>query len=76
MFRKDAPVRLAAVRAALESGDTDWVRRGANAFKGSCAALGLRHLPALCLTLESRAPRGCWPRPTERSRERRPSSTG
>ena len=42
------------MRAAIESGDTDGVRRGAHAFKGSCAALGLRHLQALCATLESR----------------------
>ena len=56
MFRQDAPLRLAAVRAALESGDTDGVRQGAHAFKGSCAALGLRHLQELCATLESR---GC-----------------
>jgi CheY-like chemotaxis protein len=45
VFRQDVPVRLAAVRAALESGDTHGVRRGAHAFKGSCATLGLRHLP-------------------------------
>jgi CheY-like chemotaxis protein len=56
VFRQDAPVRLAAVRAALESGDTDGVRRSAHAFKGSCAALGLLHLQELCVTLESR---GC-----------------
>jgi CheY-like chemotaxis protein len=56
VFRQDAPARLAAVRAALESGDTDGVRQGAHAFKGSCAALGLRHLQELCATLESR---GC-----------------
>jgi signal transduction histidine kinase/DNA-binding response OmpR family regulator/putative methionine-R-sulfoxide reductase with GAF domain len=55
VFRVDAPVRLAAVRAALESGDTDGVRRAAHAFKGSCAALGLRHLQELCATLESRS---------------------
>ena len=58
VFRQDTPVRLAAVRAAIESGDTDGVRRGAHAFKGSCAALGLRHLQALCATLESRGGAG------------------
>jgi HPt (histidine-containing phosphotransfer) domain-containing protein len=56
VFRQDAPVRLAAVRTALESGDTDGVRQGAHALKGSCAALGLLHLQELCATLESR---GC-----------------
>jgi HPt (histidine-containing phosphotransfer) domain-containing protein len=54
VFRQDAPARIAAVRAALESGDTDGVRQGAHAFKGSCAALGLRHLQVLSATLESR----------------------
>ena len=54
VFRRDTPARLAAVRAAIERGDTAGVRRGAHAFKGSCAALGLRHLQALCVTLESR----------------------
>ena len=52
LFRQDTPVRLAAVRAAIEGGDREGVRRGAHAFKGSCAALGLRHLQALCATLE------------------------
>jgi HPt (histidine-containing phosphotransfer) domain-containing protein len=56
VFREDAPVRLAAVRTALESGDTDRVRQGAHALKGSCAALGLLHLQELCATLESQ---GC-----------------
>ena len=54
VFRRDTPARLAAVRAAIERGDSDGVHRGAHAFKGSCAALGLRHLQALCVTLESR----------------------
>ena len=53
VFRRDTPVRLAAVRAAIAGGDRDGVRRGAHAFQGSCAALGLRHLQALCATLES-----------------------
>ena len=53
VFRQDTPARLAAVRAAIERGDTR-VHRGAHAFKGSCAALGLRHLQALCVTLEHR----------------------
>jgi len=55
VFREDAPVRLTMVRAALASGDTDGVRRAALAFKGSCAALGLRHLEELCATLERRS---------------------
>ena len=42
------------MRAALESGDTDGLRQGAHAFKRSCAVLGLRHLQALCATLERR----------------------
>ena len=77
VFRQDAPVRLAAVRAALESGDTDGVRQGAHAFKGSCAALGLRHLQELCATLESRGLRGAAGRGPPHARGRwRPSSTG
>ena len=52
LFRQDTPVRLAAVRAAIEGGDREGVQREAHAFKGSCAALGLRHLQALCATLE------------------------
>jgi two-component system, sensor histidine kinase and response regulator len=64
-FRQDTPARLAAVRAALESGDTDGVRQGARALEGSCAALGLRHLQALCATLESR---GCAGTPAEAHR--------
>ena len=55
VFRRDTPARLAAVRAAIESGDTDGVRRGAHAFRGSCGALGLRHMQALCATLEGRS---------------------
>ena len=58
VFRRDTPARLAAVRTAIESGDTDGVRRGAHAFRGSCAALGLRHLQALCATLERRGGEG------------------
>ena len=54
VFRRDTPARLAAVRGAIERGDGDLVRRGAHVFKGSCAALGLRHLQALSATLESR----------------------
>jgi HPt (histidine-containing phosphotransfer) domain-containing protein len=52
-FNQDAPARLAAVRAALDSGDADGVRRGAHAFTGSCSVLGLRRLQALGAPLES-----------------------
>jgi len=38
------------------------VRQGAHALEGSCAALGLRHLQALCATLESG---GCAGTPAE-----------
>jgi CheY-like chemotaxis protein len=58
VFRRDTPARLAAVRAAIERGDTDGVHRGAHAFKGSCAVLGLRHLQAQCGTLERRGGEG------------------
>ena len=53
VFRRETPARLAAVRAAIARGDSDGVHRGAHAVKGSCAALGLRHLQALCVRLES-----------------------
>jgi signal transduction histidine kinase/DNA-binding response OmpR family regulator len=53
VFRQDAPARLAAMRAALERDDAPGVRQGAHALKGSCAALGLRHLQELSAMLES-----------------------
>jgi CheY-like chemotaxis protein len=65
VFRQDAPAQLAAVRAALQSGDTDGVRQGAHAVKGSCAVLGLLHLQELCATLEGR---GCAGTPAEAHR--------
>jgi CheY-like chemotaxis protein/HPt (histidine-containing phosphotransfer) domain-containing protein len=58
LFREDTPVRLAALRAALESGNADGMREGAHALKGSCASLGLRHLQELCATLERQGHEG------------------
>jgi HPt (histidine-containing phosphotransfer) domain-containing protein len=51
-FEQDAPRRLAALRAALDAGDADALRRTAHLFKGETSLIGARALHAICLELE------------------------
>lgn len=55
---RDAPVQMAAARAALEKGDAEGLRRAAHALKGSAGALGARELQALCAGIEASASSG------------------
>jgi PAS domain S-box-containing protein len=48
IFRKDAPIQVAAVHDAIASGDPDRIQAAAHKLKGGSAAVGLRRLEELC----------------------------
>ncbi|MFO0577114.1 MAG: Hpt domain-containing protein [Polyangia bacterium] len=54
----DAPVRLAAMRSGLSSGDTRSTEHAAHSLKSSCAMLGGERTARLCQEIESRSRRG------------------
>lgn len=58
LFREYAPVRLAAARTALASGDVAGVRSSLHALKSSAAQLGAARLAARCAAGEAVAERG------------------
>jgi CheY-like chemotaxis protein len=58
LFLRDAPARVAGIRAALEAGDAQAVERVAHALKGSAATLGAYALGDLCAQLEDLADTG------------------
>ncbi len=58
IYLADAPVRIAAMRDAIASGNADVLRLAAHTLKGSSASLGASHLAALCKELEELAHTG------------------
>ncbi|OGR74296.1 MAG: hypothetical protein A2089_03920 [Elusimicrobia bacterium GWD2_63_28] len=52
-FLADLPGRLAAIRAAVLSGDGEALRQAAHALKGSSGNMGAKRLQKLCLQLEN-----------------------
>jgi two-component system, sensor histidine kinase and response regulator len=51
-FLRDMPQTIAALRAAIQTGDAEAVREGAHRCKGSSANFGAQRLGALCYELE------------------------
>jgi HPt (histidine-containing phosphotransfer) domain-containing protein len=51
-FRRDLPMRLAALRHALEDGDGSDVEQAAHALKGAAANIGATAAAELCQQLE------------------------
>lgn len=51
-FLTDSRQRIAAVSAALDTDDSDALRRAAHSFKGSSSNLGALELAAICQQLE------------------------
>jgi two-component system, sensor histidine kinase and response regulator len=58
LFLSQAPDRIAAARAALESGAPAEVERAAHALRSSSAQIGASRVRALCAEIESRAAGG------------------
>ena len=52
VFLEDAPIRLSAIRAAIQAGDGPNLREAAHTLKGSAAALGAFGARALAQELE------------------------
>ncbi len=52
IFRTETPIRLDAMREAIESGDTSGLVGLAHSLKSSCHGLGASRMTALCATLE------------------------
>jgi len=57
-FVNDSHSRIEDLRAGLQAGDSDAVRRAAHSLKGSSGNLGANPLAALCLTVENRSKDG------------------
>ena len=57
-FLRDAPVRLAELRRAVEAGDADLVERSAHALRGSSASMGATQLAKFCAGLQDAGARG------------------
>ncbi len=53
LFLADAPQRMSALAAAIDSKDWDGVASWAHSLKGSCGSLGAMHMADLCTRLES-----------------------
>lgn len=51
-FLEEAPVHVAAMRAALDAGDTHDLSRRAHTLKGAAATFGARALADACSSLE------------------------
>ena len=58
MFLGSAPDRVAALRAAVERGESDEVRREAHTLKSNAATFGAIPLAGLCGDLEAAAKAG------------------
>jgi CheY-like chemotaxis protein len=57
-FVTEAPDLVAAMRAGLDAGDADGVRRAAHTLKSNAATFGANELAAVCASLEDAAKRG------------------
>jgi two-component system, sensor histidine kinase and response regulator len=58
IFERSTPERLAALTAAVTSGDAHTVEAVAHSLKASCGMLGLRMMQEMCGRLEAQATRG------------------
>lgn len=58
LFLSQAPDRIAAARAGLETGASAEVARAAHALRSSSAQIGASRVRALCVEIESRAAGG------------------
>ena len=61
LFVGDAPTRLAAIRAAVDSQDAPALARAAHALKGACSNVGAVGMLAVCSELEAQAHDGLMP---------------
>lgn len=52
MFLKDKPLRVQAIRLALESGDLELARHHAHSLKGAAAVMGMDPLRDACREVE------------------------
>jgi DNA-binding response OmpR family regulator len=57
-FLRDAPVRLAELRRAVEAGDADLVQRSAHALRGSSGSMGATQMAQFCAGLQDAGARG------------------
>jgi HPt (histidine-containing phosphotransfer) domain-containing protein len=55
MFVTNAPARLAAIQAALDTGDADGLVRAAHSLKSSAGQLGAVHLQGMLAAIEADA---------------------
>jgi two-component system, sensor histidine kinase and response regulator len=53
LFAEGSPVLIADLRAAVEGGDLEAIRRGAHKLKGSCQNVGATWMATLCRSLEA-----------------------
>ncbi len=53
LFAAGTPPVIAELRAAIDAGDGDGVRRSAHKLKGSCQNIGATFMATLCRTLET-----------------------
>ncbi|RZJ21232.1 MAG: sensor histidine kinase, partial [Haliea sp.] len=67
----DAPVRLAALEAAVDAGDADALAKAAHALKGAASNVGATALQQACATLEADAGAGLPPTAARRVAELR-----
>jgi HPt (histidine-containing phosphotransfer) domain-containing protein len=58
IFAGEAPPSLAALRAALDAGDVDGVRKAAHRMKGAAGTIGLMLAQDCCLRIEQAAKQG------------------
>jgi len=58
IFQRDAPRRLAVLRATAAAGGLDALRRTAHTLRGSAASLGATKMAAACQSIEGRASAG------------------
>ena len=52
LFLEDAPKQVETMRAGLEGGDAEGLKRAAHSLKGSCSNLGLKALAGNAAALE------------------------
>jgi HPt (histidine-containing phosphotransfer) domain-containing protein len=58
LFLNDTPARLEEIRAALESADTEVLRRAAHALRGSAGSMGAHGMATACEDLDNLAAAG------------------
>jgi HPt (histidine-containing phosphotransfer) domain-containing protein len=58
IFETDTPIRLSAIKAALESNDMTRARDLSHAMKGSCGTMGAARARAISAMIEARCNKG------------------